>query len=115
MQLLDKTHFCRLNGPNHSFSLFITLQSKIIKLKVQKKADKRDEELLEGDSPSGAEDGGIWSSITNTFGGSRITLKRHGVAVQVRALNQAGLKITSIADVTPIPHNGCRPPKKRRV
>ena len=33
----------------------------------------------------------------------------------VRSLNAAGLKITSIADVTPIPHNGCRPPKKRRV
>ena len=33
----------------------------------------------------------------------------------VRALNNAGLKITSITDVTPIPHNGCRPPKKRRV
>ena len=33
----------------------------------------------------------------------------------VRALNASGLKVTSIADVTPIPHNGCRPPKKRRV
>jgi len=33
----------------------------------------------------------------------------------VRALNAAGLRINSIADVTPIPHNGCRPPKKRRV
>jgi len=33
----------------------------------------------------------------------------------VRALNNAGFKITSINDVTPIPHNGCRPPKKRRV
>ena len=31
------------------------------------------------------------------------------------ALQAAGLKITSIEDVTPIPHNGCRPPKKRRV
>jgi small subunit ribosomal protein S11 len=33
----------------------------------------------------------------------------------VRALNNAGFKITGITDVTPIPHNGCRPPKKRRV
>ena len=33
----------------------------------------------------------------------------------VRALNASGLKITKISDVTPIPHNGCRPPKKRRV
>ena len=33
----------------------------------------------------------------------------------VRALKACGLNITSIMDVTPIPHNGCRPPKKRRV
>lgn len=33
----------------------------------------------------------------------------------IRALNSKGFKITSITDVTPIPHNGCRPPKKRRV
>jgi len=33
----------------------------------------------------------------------------------VRALNNAGFKITNISDVTPIPHNGCRPPKRRRV
>ena len=33
----------------------------------------------------------------------------------VRALNSNGFRITNITDVTPIPHNGCRPPKKRRV
>lgn len=33
----------------------------------------------------------------------------------VRSLNNVGFKILSITDVTPIPHNGCRPPKKRRV
>ena len=33
----------------------------------------------------------------------------------VRALNGCGYKITNITDVTPIPHNGCRPPKKSRV
>lgn len=32
----------------------------------------------------------------------------------VRSLNTAGLDITSIKDITPLPHNGCRPPKKRR-
>lgn len=32
----------------------------------------------------------------------------------VRALNNAGFKVSNITDVTPIPHNGCRPPKKRR-
>jgi small subunit ribosomal protein S11 len=33
----------------------------------------------------------------------------------IRALNSTGFRITNITDVTPIPHNGCRPPKKRRV
>lgn len=33
----------------------------------------------------------------------------------VRALNALGIKITAISDVTPVPHNGCRPPKKRRI
>ena len=33
----------------------------------------------------------------------------------VRALNSLGFKITNITDVTPVPHNGCRPPKRRRV
>jgi small subunit ribosomal protein S11 len=38
-----------------------------------------------------------------------------GREAAIRALQQAGLKVRSIADQTPIPHNGCRPPKKRRV
>jgi len=51
-------------------------------------------------------------------------LKKVGVLVKgpgagresaIRALQAAGLKITSIRDITPIPHNGCRPPKRRRV
>ena len=33
----------------------------------------------------------------------------------IRALNNSGIEVTSIQDVTPMPHNGCRPPKKRRV
>ena len=33
----------------------------------------------------------------------------------IRALSSAGLQIKSIKDVTPLPHNGCRPPKRRRV
>lgn len=33
----------------------------------------------------------------------------------LRALQAAGLQVTSIKDVTPVPHNGCRPPKRRRV
>jgi small subunit ribosomal protein S11 len=38
-----------------------------------------------------------------------------GREAAIRALTTAGLTISSIKDVTPIPHNGCRPPKKRRV
>ena len=38
-----------------------------------------------------------------------------GREAAIRALQAAGLEITLIKDVTPIPHNGCRPPKRRRV
>ncbi len=38
-----------------------------------------------------------------------------GREAAIRALQSSGLYITSITDVTPIPHNGCRPPKRRRV
>jgi len=38
-----------------------------------------------------------------------------GREAAIRSLQSAGLNITAITDVTPIPHNGCRPPKRRRV
>jgi small subunit ribosomal protein S11 len=38
-----------------------------------------------------------------------------GREAAIRSLQAAGLNITSIRDITPIPHNGCRPPKRRRV
>lgn len=38
-----------------------------------------------------------------------------GREAAIRALQASGLEVTSIKDVTPIPHNGCRPPKRRRV
>lgn len=38
-----------------------------------------------------------------------------GREAAIRSLQSAGLEVTSIRDVTPIPHNGCRPPKRRRV
>ncbi len=38
-----------------------------------------------------------------------------GREAAIRSLQSAGIKVRSITDVTPIPHNGCRPPKKRRV
>jgi small subunit ribosomal protein S11 len=38
-----------------------------------------------------------------------------GREAAIRAIDQSGVKVTLIQDVTPLPHNGCRPPKKRRV
>ncbi|MCJ7658005.1 MAG: 30S ribosomal protein S11 [Anaerolineales bacterium] len=38
-----------------------------------------------------------------------------GREAAIRAVQSFGIKVTSITDVTPVPHNGCRPPKKRRV
>ncbi len=38
-----------------------------------------------------------------------------GREAAIRALQAAGLEVTAISDVTPVPHNGCRPPKRRRV
>lgn len=45
----------------------------------------------------------------------KVTGPGQGRETAVRALQQAGLVVQSIKDVTPIPHNGCRPPKARRV
>ena len=38
-----------------------------------------------------------------------------GREAAIRAIDVAGIKVTRIKDVTPVPHNGCRPPKRRRV
>ena len=38
-----------------------------------------------------------------------------GREAAIRAIQHAGIRVVSIKDVTPVPHNGCRPPKKRRV
>jgi small subunit ribosomal protein S11 len=46
---------------------------------------------------------------------AQVTGPGPGREAAIRALQAAGLKITAIKDMTPIPHNGCRPPKKRRV
>ena len=48
-------------------------------------------------------------------GPQRITGPGPGRESAVRSLNNLGFKITNIIDGTPIPHNGCRPPKRRRV
>ena len=55
---------------------------------------------------SGAEIGGAFGGEKETGGGRESA---------IRSLNSCGLKIKSITDVTPLPHNGCRPSKKRRV
>jgi len=46
-----------------------------------------------------------------------VTVKGPGAGREaaVRALQSVGLEVTAISDVTPVPHNGCRPPKRRRV
>ena len=44
-----------------------------------------------------------------------VKLSLTGREAAIRALQAAGLEVNSIKDVTPIPHNGCRPPKRRRV
>ena len=47
--------------------------------------------------------------------GVEVTGPGAGREAAIRALQASGLKVTMIRDVTPIPHNGCRPPKRRRV
>ncbi|CAK0747585.1 30S ribosomal subunit protein S11 [Gammaproteobacteria bacterium] len=58
-------------------------------------------------------------SVVKEFGMKNVEVRVKGPGPgresAVRALNAGGFKVTSISDVTPIPHNGCRPPKKRRV
>ena len=44
-----------------------------------------------------------------------VYVKGQGREAAIRALQSAGLEVVMIKDVTPIPHNGCRPPKRRRV
>ncbi len=58
-------------------------------------------------------------SIVKEFGVKNLEVRIKGPGPgresAVRSLNANGFKITSITDVTPVPHNGCRPPKRRRV
>ena len=61
----------------------------------------------------------VGSFVVDTFGmkGVDVRVKGPGPGREsaIRALSAVGLRINSISDVTGIPHNGCRPPKKRRV
>ena len=57
------------------------------------------------------------SSMEHGLKNIEVTVKGPGSGREaaVRALQAAGLEVTAIKDVTPVPHNGCRPPKRRRV
>lgn len=59
------------------------------------------------------------SRIAQEHGLRKVDVKVHGPGsgreTAIRALQASGLEVTSICDVTPLPHNGCRPPKRRRV
>ena len=56
-------------------------------------------------------------SMDNGMKTLEVTVKVPGAGREaaIRALQAAGLEVTAIRDVTPVPHNGCRPPKRRRV
>jgi small subunit ribosomal protein S11 len=57
------------------------------------------------------------NSMENGMKTLEVTVKGPGSGREaaIRALQAAGLEVTAIKDVTPVPHNGCRPPKRRRV
>ncbi|GAA0418767.1 MAG: 30S ribosomal protein S11 [Bacillota bacterium] len=57
------------------------------------------------------------SAIDNGMKTLEVTVKGPGAGREaaIRSLQAAGLEVTAIKDVTPVPHNGCRPPKRRRV
>ena len=57
------------------------------------------------------------TGIENGLKTLEVTVKGPGAGREaaIRALQAAGLEVTAIKDVTPVPHNGCRPPKRRRV
>ncbi|RDW21855.1 30S ribosomal protein S11 [Oceanobacillus arenosus] len=57
------------------------------------------------------------TAIENGMKTLEVTVKGPGAGREaaIRSLQAAGLEVTAIVDVTPVPHNGCRPPKRRRV
>ena len=73
----------------------------------------------QGNALSWATSGGAGFKVAQEYGVKNLEVRIKGPGPgresSVRALNALGFKITSITDVTPLPHNGCRPPKKRRI
>jgi ribosomal protein S11 len=57
------------------------------------------------------------SGVEVTVNGKDVTVKGPGNGREsaIRTVHGAGIEVTEIVDVTPLPHNGCRPPKRRRV
>ncbi|MGP4109090.1 30S ribosomal protein S11 [Virgibacillus sp. L01] len=57
------------------------------------------------------------TAVDNGMKTLEVTVKGPGAGREaaIRSLQAAGLEVTAIRDVTPVPHNGCRPPKRRRV
>ncbi|TVR81710.1 MAG: 30S ribosomal protein S11 [Saprospirales bacterium] len=66
-------------------------------------------QVAAGDAAQKAYDAGMRSCVVYVKGPGS------GRESAIRAIDNSGIKVTKIKDVTPIPHNGCRPPKKRRV
>ena len=66
-------------------------------------------QIAANDAAGVAYDAGMRSAVVYVKGPGS------GREAAIRAIDGSGIKITKIKDVTPIPHNGCRPPKKRRV
>ena len=59
----------------------------------------------------------IPKGVTIDLKGNDVFVKGPGSGREgaIRSISQSGIEVTSIRDVTPMPHNGCRPPKQRRV
>ena len=66
-------------------------------------------QMAANDAAQVAYDAGLRSVVVNVKGPGG------GREAAIRALDANGIKVTRIKDVTPVPHNGCRPPKRRRV
>jgi len=78
-------------------------------LKVSKKNTPYAGQMAAGDCAKAAYDYGLRKV--------KVYVKGPGAGREssIRSLNAAGIEVTEIIDVTPMPHNGCRPPKRRRV
>ena len=79
-------------------------------------------ELLDVDAALIAQHGAVSEPVARAMAAgalsrsqAQVALAVTGVRAGVRALAAAGIEVRSIKDATPIPHNGCRPPKRRRV